>query len=189
MQLYQVVYPFSHSISADSFNDAIKNFSKVHRDMNINHIIVTDQNRHMQARMKNFSKDGRNFMGFNYFPYQTPIGPDGKPYYGLLPLQGIPLSNTLNTYAPMYPLFNPTMSSNVKSPASPVNPATVIPTFDDKGKRFYTMASSPLVAPIAPMSPVVSGAAVIPSTVPPPVGSPPRLSVGPEWFPTIVSYD
>ena len=47
MQLYQVVYPFSYSISADSFNNAIKNFAKLHYDMNLNHVIITDQNKHI----------------------------------------------------------------------------------------------------------------------------------------------
>ena len=184
MQVYQVVYPFSYSISADSFNNAIKNFAKLHYDMNLNHVIITDQNKHMQARLKNYTEDGRNLIGINVFPYKTPFDRTGLPYFGMLPAPGMPMPT---------PFFNPMITSNVKSAASPINPQTsILPSYDMSGNRYYTIASSPIMSPMmtpmAPMSPHIPGGAVISSTVPPPSGSTP-LMLTPSWSPTIISYN
>ena len=41
--MFNVVYPFHYTVTADTYNEAIKNFVKIHRDMNINHIVIKDQ--------------------------------------------------------------------------------------------------------------------------------------------------
>ena len=71
--LYTVVHPFHYTVSADSFNEAIKNFVKTHKEMNIGHLIIKDQNKHMEARIKRYWQDGRNFMGLNVYPVDNPV--------------------------------------------------------------------------------------------------------------------
>ena len=60
MITYQVVQPFYYTISADTVNSAIKNFVKIHHDLNLNSIIIKDQSKHIQANIKYFTEDGRN---------------------------------------------------------------------------------------------------------------------------------
>ena len=73
MSVFTVVHPFHYTVTADTFNEAIKYFVKSHRDMNINHLIIKDQERHMEARVKKFWKDGRNFLGLNVYPVENPL--------------------------------------------------------------------------------------------------------------------
>ena len=67
MILYQVVHPFQYSISADTVNEAIKNFVKIHRNLNIANIIITDQKNNYEAKFNYFMEDGRNKVGINHY--------------------------------------------------------------------------------------------------------------------------
>ena len=87
MSVFTVVYPFHYTVTADTFNNAIKHFVKSHRDMNINHLIIKDQQRHMEARVKKFWKDGRNFLGLNVYPVENPFTGQIQ-YLGDNPMRG-----------------------------------------------------------------------------------------------------
>ena len=87
MSVFTVVYPFHYTVTADTFNNAIKHFVKSHRDMNINHLIIKDQQRHMEARIKKFWKDGRNFLGLNVYPVENPFTGQIQ-YLGDNPMRG-----------------------------------------------------------------------------------------------------
>ena len=65
MITYQVVQPFFYTLSANTVNEAIKNFVKIHHDLNLNNIIITDQTKNYKANFKYFHQDGRNKVGIN----------------------------------------------------------------------------------------------------------------------------
>jgi len=74
MNSYQILYPYAMTIDADTFATAAKNYVKTHRDMNIAHLIMSDQFNHMRkANLNYYTKDGRNKVGISIFPYTQPI--------------------------------------------------------------------------------------------------------------------
>lgn len=113
MMLYQVIQPFQYSISANTVNDAIKNFAKIHRDLSLSQIIITDQTNHYEAKFKYFIKDGRNKVGINAYPYIGPLN-TGPAYINWLdaPLPGV-------SGIPLYPSIP---ASSIWSPSVPYNP-------------------------------------------------------------------
>ena len=123
MILYQVIQPFQYSISADTVNDAIKSFAKIHRNLNLSQIIITDQTNHYEAKFKYFMEDGRNKVGIDAYPYVGPItlGPSyitwlDNPIPGVT---GIPISPSM----PASSIWSPTV------PYVPVvSPVEYIPT-------------------------------------------------------------
>ena len=107
MILYQVIQPFTYSISADTLNEAIKNFVKIHHGLNLQNIIISDQTNHYQANFRYFTEDGRNRVGINTYPYSGPItiGPAYSVFIDqpLPGVTGIPISprvpnDPLNTW-------------------------------------------------------------------------------------------
>ena len=64
---FQVVWPLVQRVDGDSFKQAVKNFVKMNRKLNIEKIIITDQMRHMQATFDYFKHDIRNRVGINIF--------------------------------------------------------------------------------------------------------------------------
>ena len=54
MLTFQVVQPFSYAITGNSLNNAIKNFVKINRGLNITNLIIQDQSRYIDARFKYF---------------------------------------------------------------------------------------------------------------------------------------
>lgn len=123
MMLYQVIQPFQYSISADTVNEAIKNFAKIHRSLNLSNIIITDQKNHYEAKFKYFLEDGRNKVGIDAYPYVGPLS------YGPTYMSWIdnPLNGIIGT--PISPAF-PVGSSYLWSPTVPYSPVAVdyIPT-------------------------------------------------------------
>ena len=124
MILYQVVQPFQYAISADTVNEAIKNFVKIHRNLNLNQIIITDQTNHWEAKMKYFIEDGRNRVGINAYPYMGPmtIGPSYVNWAdNTLPgVTGIPLTPPLPAGSDL--IFSPSI------PYSPYGITNFVPT-------------------------------------------------------------
>lgn len=103
MILYQVVQPFFYEVSANTVNEAIKNFVKIHHNLSLSNIIISDQQAHYQANMKYFMEDGRNRVGINVNPYSGPIimGPNYTTYVETLPgTTGIPLTPILPNNVP-----------------------------------------------------------------------------------------
>mgnify|MGYP001501309150 CR=1 FL=1 len=137
MITYQVVQPFYYSISADTVNSAIKNFVKIHHDLNLNSIIIKDQSRHIQANLKYFTEDGRNRVGINTFPYtgNIVIGPSYANYIQQLQVlpgaTGTPLTPIVpsNIWSNDYPLAPYTTA--VVSPVAPISSVGFVPTIID----------------------------------------------------------
>ncbi len=115
MITYQVVQPFFYSLSANTVNEAIKNFVKIHHDLNLNNIIITDQTNHYKANFKYFLEDGRNRVGINTYPYSGPIvvGPaystfinDTLPGATGIPISPVVASNIWSSDYPIVPYAN-----------------------------------------------------------------------------------
>ena len=108
---YQVIQPFLYNISGNTLNEAIKNFVKIHHDLNLQNIIIADQNTHYQANLRYFYEDGRNRVGINTYPYTGPIvfGPTYATYIDE-PLPGV-------TGTPISPLV-PTGSNIWNTPVA-----------------------------------------------------------------------
>jgi len=87
---FNVVWPIVTRVDGDSFKEAIKNFVKINRRLNIEKIIVTDQQRHVEATFNYHKHDIRNRVGINFYP----ADPITLRNYGLLPLLGSPLMGT-----------------------------------------------------------------------------------------------
>lgn len=120
MILYQVIQPFTYSISANTLNEAIKNFVKIHHGLNLQNIIIADQTNHYQANFRYFTEDGRNRVGINTYPYSGPVtfGPSYSVFIDQ-PLPGVtgipisprvpndPLNTWNNTILPVSPYTTP----------------------------------------------------------------------------------
>jgi len=102
MMLYQIVQPFFYEISADSVNNAIKNFVKIHNNLNITNLIIANQHNKYQAQMKYFDEEGKHRVGINIYPYNNEIivGPSYATYIETNPYS-IPLTHI---YQPTTPL-------------------------------------------------------------------------------------
>lgn len=128
MFVYQVVQPFQYAITADSFKDAIKNFAKIHRDLNLANIIVKDQSKYYEARFNYYFEDGRNKIGISTFPFAGPItlGPSYIQYYESLPgTSGIPLTPPMPAGTPVAAITPGIL------PFSPVVPYTPVGVYTD----------------------------------------------------------
>lgn len=114
--IYQIVHPFTETIYGDSFKQAIKNYIKINRNLNINQMIVTDQTNHIKATMKYYKEDIRNKVGINIIPISNTA-----PYLNVGATPFLPLSN-----APLVPYFDFEIS-----PMRPVLGPAFIPTVID----------------------------------------------------------
>ncbi len=147
MTYYQVIQPFTYQLNANSMNEAIKNFVKIHHSLNLQNIIISDQQNNYQANFKYFTQDGRNRVGINTYPYSQAItyGPSYSTYIDqpLPGVTGIPISpripggvsdplhnwDTLGPLSP-YSVFSPYSTYSPYSQMSPVSPigSPFIPT-------------------------------------------------------------
>ena len=131
MILYQVVQPFFYEVSANTVNEAIKNFVKIHHNLNLANIIITDQKNHYEANMKYFIEDGRNRVGINVNPFSGPVimGPAYTTYIETLPgATGTPLT-------PILPATVPATIWDSNYPISPYASPVFVPTIIDLNLR------------------------------------------------------
>jgi hypothetical protein len=123
---FKIVYPFESLIYGDSFKEAIKNFIKINHNLQIHKMIITDQNKHIQAQIKYYQQDGRNKVGINMFPtgFNYPV-PIQSSYIN--PLIAPTYTNPL--IAPTYtnPLITPTYTNSLLTPMSPISPVLNMP--------------------------------------------------------------
>jgi hypothetical protein len=65
---FQIVYPITMTLSADSFKDAVKQYVKMSHNVNVANLIITDQYRYMKANL-NYYKDGsKKKVGISLYP-------------------------------------------------------------------------------------------------------------------------
>lgn len=112
--LYQIVQPFFYEISADSVNNAIKNFVKIHHNLNITNLIISNEYHKYQAKMKYFNENDKFRVGINVYPYndEITIGPSYTNYIETMPPTSIPLT----------PIYQPTTPLNVWNNNHPPSP-------------------------------------------------------------------
>ena len=165
--MYNVVYPFHYTVTADTYNEAIKNFVKVHRDMNINHIVIKDQNKYMEARVRRYYQDGRNFMGLNVYPIENPFindpsgnhtfysgQPGSYPYSGFMGAAAMPgFAQTGMMGMGGYPGYLPTVLATGTAPKG-----TKVLSTSPPGSRIMSPYMSPYMSPVmGGISPFMSG--------------------------------
>lgn len=159
--LYHVLSPqiyYGQVVNANSFKDAIKNFVKLHHGVNLTKIIMTDQQKHMEATLEYYLKDGRNRVGINYYPASSRVIA-ALPLGGLIP--GASLSRPIGVVAPAIasPVIAPSgpivgpgydMGPTVGHVISPVSPAYIYnnrPLVTTKGSKIGTTANSVVMSP------------------------------------------
>ena len=71
--VYQIVHPIVMSIDGNSFKTAVKNFSKLNYDLNLNSIIITDQVKHMNANLRYFNDGSKKKVHISMSPTTWPL--------------------------------------------------------------------------------------------------------------------
>jgi hypothetical protein len=113
---YRIVYPVSMPIEGSSFSDAVKNYIKMNREMNIRQIMLTDQFKHMQANINyGYRDNGRKKASIQLLPINPSVIP---------PLPSMVGFSSKNPNTP-YPAFalGPT---TIGAPATIVAPAPMM---------------------------------------------------------------
>lgn len=131
--LYQIVSPFTADIYGDSFKEAVKNYLKMNRNINVSSMIITDQMNHMQAYMKYYQQDGRNRVGINMYPIANPF------------LNSPPVVVVKNEKEEKYIPQNIVQTPVIASPFLPVSVSN----------QYMPMTMSPMSPVMTPFNPVV----------------------------------
>ena len=119
--IYNIVHPFSLTLNADSFGEAIKNYVKINHDLSLTELILTDQTRHMKANIKYYNKDNKKKANISLVPTLWPLSieDDGKINS---PLNSWPYSPSISYDTKEYPstTFIPTIIHNPLGPLGPL---------------------------------------------------------------------
>ena len=106
---FSIVYPYQSVIDADSFKEAIKQYVKINRNVNINQMILTDRMNHINAELNYYKQNNVDKVGITMYP----ISPNYNIYPNFVgPVSVQPLfSNTgviqMPTYIPSLTPFIP----------------------------------------------------------------------------------
>lgn len=100
MFTYKIIQPFAYSIDAGSLKDAIKNFVKLHYDINMTKIVLAEQDKLYEARLKRYiAESGSHRVGIDVYPYtgfqndfgfMSPLGSMLSPTGSLVSPYGLP---------------------------------------------------------------------------------------------------
>jgi hypothetical protein len=159
--IYHVLSPqiyYGQVINGNSFKEAMKNFVKLHHGINLTQLIMTDQQRHMEATLEYYQKDGRNKVGINYYP-ASPTVISGLPLGGLVP--GVGITSPMGVISPVISSPVITSSGPIVGPGYDIGPTVghvlspISPTFlynnrplvTTAGSRIGTTANSVVVSP------------------------------------------
>lgn len=146
--IYNIVSPFSLSINADSYKEAVKEFIKLNYSLNINRLIIKNKNEYMKAKIDYYNKLGHKKFGVKLMPYNNGyVYPTSNVISPLSltptsPISPIPTSSlTSIPIAPISPI--PTSSiTSIPIPLSPIsNLKQISPIIDDKMYSFPTKVS------------------------------------------------
>jgi hypothetical protein len=137
--IYNIISPFSLSVNADSYKEAVKQFIKINYNLNINRLIIQNQNNYMKAKVDYYNKLGYKKIGIKLKPYNNllayPTSNVISPISTLLPSVDIQQDDV--TLSPLLPL------SLVQSPLLPI-------------QQVSPMSSVYPLSPLSPMSSVQS---------------------------------
>ncbi len=152
---FQVISPMLMNVDGSDFNEAVKNFVKLNRHLQISDLILTDQINNMRANIRYYNRGGRNKAGIRLYPTTervitsfpgSPIGMIGAPG-GLIgsPVVGIS-SNDPNAPFPLGPTFGQP-SAVVRSDGSVVGikPVVPVPVSGSFPKRVMAVPSSSII--------------------------------------------
>ena len=68
---FSIVYPYTSMIDADSFKEAIKQYVKINRNININQMILTDRMNHVNAELNYYRQNNVDKVGINMYPISS----------------------------------------------------------------------------------------------------------------------
>jgi hypothetical protein len=149
-------------VNGTSFKTAVKNFVKLHHSLKLNKIIITDQNKHMEATLKYYKNDGRNRVGINMYPTRktviasvnspTIISPVVSPFVSAVvsPVIAVPALKVGNITTSSGPIvgnnvdLGPTLANIVK-PIIPTVLATTSPIVTALGSTVAATAESLII--------------------------------------------
>ena len=157
---FQILYPSFYTIKAGSFEEAIKNYVKLNYEAQIANLIITDQNRYIQANLKYYKDNNKNKLGFSLQPISYPIamgmiqnGKIARPYpYGpmvtydnkILPSETFLDFDTSSSSAPLLPL----------TPLSPLSPLSTLSPLSSISSISTLSPLSSVISGIYPMTPI-----------------------------------
>ena len=153
--IYNIVSPFSLSINADSYKEAVKNFIKINYNLNINRLIIKNKNEYMKAKIDYYNKLGHKKFGVKLMPYNngyvyptsnvisplslTPTSPISHlPVSHISPIPTSSLTSIPTSSLTLRPL-SPISTLRPLSPISTLRPLS--PIIDDKMYSFPTKVS------------------------------------------------
>ena len=111
--MYKIIYPVQTYINGPNLNDAVKNYVKMHNNMNLRKLIIQNENLYNQSIINYIHKNGKKIAHINTIP----LNPQFPLSYYIDKLQGkLPdkLPHRL-TYIPVLPtpaIFPPLIPNN-----------------------------------------------------------------------------
>ena len=65
---FNIIHPFVKVINGDSISEAIKTYVKFNYDINVTNLIIQDQEKYFNTKIKYYMHDGRNKVGIDIYP-------------------------------------------------------------------------------------------------------------------------
>ena len=65
---FNIIHPFVKVINGDSISEAIKTYVKFNYDINLTNLIIQDQEKYFNTKIKYYMHDGRNKVGIDIYP-------------------------------------------------------------------------------------------------------------------------
>ena len=65
---FNIIHPFIKIINGESLSEAIKTYVKFNYDINLTKLIIQDNDKYYNTKIKYYIHDGRNKVGINIFP-------------------------------------------------------------------------------------------------------------------------
>jgi hypothetical protein len=65
---YNIIYPFIKVINGDSLSEAIKSYVKLNYNIKLTNLIIQDQNKYFDTKLKYYMHDNRNKVGIDIYP-------------------------------------------------------------------------------------------------------------------------
>jgi hypothetical protein len=118
--LYQIVQPFVTDIYGDSLKEAIKNYVKFNNNLNITNLIIKDQASHYETRLRYYTENNKNKVGFDVYPYTNVTYP------------------VITPVGPIITSAGPIINSNI--------PVTIVPSLPISSNPLITVKGSPYMA-------------------------------------------